>query len=132
MKTTYVDQANTNAKVFEAANFYRYKPEQNKEIQSFEQYVTTKHNKILGHVIRQPQNAPHRQVAFHNQSFTPAVYLNRRVGRPRDKWAVKVAKRLFVQKPYGTTEQFKANPREACMKPRLGSLVWFLLPRVSV
>ena len=97
MKTTYVDRANTNEKVFEKANLYRYKPEDEKTIQSFQQYVNTKHNKMLGHVIRQPPEAPHRQVAFHNNSFTPGVYINRRVGRPRYHLVSNTYERIWLE-----------------------------------
>ena len=97
MKTTYVDRANTNEKVFEKANLYRYKPEDEKTIQSFQQYVNTKHNKMLGHVIRQPAEAPHRQIAFHNNTFTPGVYINRRVGRPRYHLVSNTYERIWIE-----------------------------------
>ena len=75
--------------------------------------ITDKKIKLLGHVIREPNNRPTRQVTFEQDSARHRVPNKRRVGRPRKNWIhetkAAVHNRLFPTDPFFNTDLQSQN-----------------------
>ena len=119
LDTTFINRSNTNKKVFELANAAK-NPEDitGKHIKPFSLYIHEKQEVWVKHIIRSENGDPLRQCSFEPFAATPRCFPNRRVGRPRDKWAETIMKRIYVKHSYGSQEQFKMNPHVACASLR--------------
>ena len=111
IKTTYIDRGNTNKKVFELSNAQvnpRNKP--NKNIRPFSEYVQTKQNALLAHIIRSDVGDPMRDSSLMTHSDMPVDFIRRRVGRPRHNWTWETYRKLYITNNMGTLDMFKADP----------------------
>ena len=114
MDTTFINRANTNAKVSENAN-RSVNPNllPNKSIRPFSTYVHNKQEALLKHIVRSPNEDPLRQCTLDFNRPTPFAIGKRRVGRPRLNWTVETYKRLFIKHGYGTAADFQDNPNRS-------------------
>ncbi len=112
MKTTYVERASTNKKVFEKANQYTNpKHTPGKDVKSFSEYVHTQQNKLLAHIVRSPETDPLRQCTLTAGTPYPYELFNRRVGRPRSYWTRATYERIINTNIVTNTETLKTNPK---------------------
>ena len=111
MKTTYIDRANTNKKVFENANAaLNTRRAGTKRIQTFSEYLHKKQETLLKHIVRLQNDDPLRQATLEPNSANPKQPVQRRVGRPRQQWVDNVYKRMWTSHCFGTADQYKQNP----------------------
>ena len=97
-KTTFVNRNNTNNFVFEEANKLKNpKNKENKNIKKFSEYVETKQEKLLLHVIREKDEEPTKQCTFDRYTVRPKRLSDKRVGRPKDNWTEKVYQRIAIK-----------------------------------
>ena len=90
-----MDRANTNKVVFEKANTIknpRNKP--NKNIFTYGQRILQTQQKLLTHIARANTLHPMRQCTLEPNTIYPSDVNNRRVGRPRKRWADNTYERL--------------------------------------
>ena len=122
MKTTFVDRNNSNAKVFQVANAIK-NPENVpfKNVKPFSQYIRQKQQACIKHTIRAPLTDPLRQCTFEPDTSVPINIRNKRVGRPRVKWAEDVLCDLYVNNGFGSKQYFYKHKADACqqMLPRI-------------
>ena len=106
--TTYIDRRNTNAEVTRRAtaalNFSRKKKKKGKKKKKQKRvqillgdYIQTRANKYMAHIIRAPEDDPVRRSTLKQGSIRPRTTDKRRVGRPRKKWAEETLKRMWPQ-----------------------------------
>ena len=110
MKTTFVERANTNRRVFEEANKHK-NPKQapGKNILPFSEYVEQQQLSLLTHTVRANDEDPHRQCALTKGTPFPLEHEPRRVGRPRENWAWHCYENLYVKNHFGNRQDFKRN-----------------------
>ena len=95
IKTTYVERANTNKKVFEQANaIVNPNNTTGKHIKPFSEYIQTQQHKFLAHIVRAQPNDPLRECTLQKNTPYPYEISNRRVGRPRNSWTSRTYERL--------------------------------------
>ena len=78
--TAYVNRANTNTRLFEAASQAAGKP-----VVPFDRMLGTGRGKLAGHILRSLDTDPLRQVSYQPSSAQPYEIGRRRVGRPRQQ-----------------------------------------------
>ena len=102
----FVDRANSNKRVFDVANAIK-NPKQlpNKNILPFGTYINNKQAAALKHTIRSNNTDPLRQAALIPDTPFIAGIDNRRVGRPRGKWAIKTYEHIWTYHNFGTKQQ---------------------------
>ena len=85
METTYVNRANSNARVFNEANQKLQAEGRTKRIGTFiEAYKKAKRKRAIK-ILNLPTSSLHK-VTFQNGQLIKWTHLNRRVGRPRANW----------------------------------------------
>lgn len=122
MQTTFMNRSNTNQKVFQMASRIK-NPSQapNRDVRSFSNYVQSKQRALLKHTIRAPDSDPLRQCTFLASSSTPILTENRRVGRPRDKWAYSIMEGYYTEMGWGGKTDFKQHWKREC--DEIGKLI---------
>ena len=115
LKTTFVDRTNTNTKVFDMANLHQ-NPNNvaGKSIKPFSEYIQKKSKSLLGHIVRADAADPMRICTLEPDSNIPTYNQRRRVGRPRDQWAVNTYKHIWLQHHPFQEDLFACEP-EHCM-----------------
>ena len=114
IQTTYMNRANTNARVFErASTIANPKSKPNKNIRPFSHYVQTRQESLLKHVVRSTNDDPLRQCTLEFNRPTPFKVLKRRIGRPRLNWTSEAYKRIYIKSNRGTSETWKSDPSSA-------------------
>ena len=111
MKTTFIERANTNQKVFENANaVLNTRRGRSAHVQTFSEYLGRKQEILLKHIVRLPNEDSLRQATLEPSSAIPKRPDQRRVGRPRQHWADNVYNRMWTNHRFGTKDQYKQNP----------------------
>ena len=95
MKTTFIDRRNTNLKVYRDANTLLQQEGGRKTIKSFKQIYACSRIKRLKRTINKT-NTPMHKITFESD-LTLWTYNNRRVGRPKYKWAEQALKSLWSE-----------------------------------
>ena len=117
MDTTYINRSNTNARVFQkASEVVNPNHVQGKNVKPFSVYLQTKQQSLLKHTVRAPDDDPLRQCTFQSGSAVVLDHKNKRVGRPRGKWAVDVSEDIYVAHGFGDKRSFRSNISEACAR----------------
>ena len=115
LNTTFINRGNTNKHVFELANNAKNPKEiPGKHIKPFSEYISNKQENLLKHTIRASGSCPLRQCTLEPGTAIPHLSGNRRVGRPRDKWADTILRDMHVKYGFGTKSDFKSNYVRAC------------------
>lgn len=83
---TFVNRANTNERIFEIANSYRFP--HGGRLRSFSEYYRERRLKLFGHVLRSLPEDPMRRVTFIPETGAPLFRAKNRVGRPRQNWTL--------------------------------------------
>ena len=91
LDSTYVNRANTNARLFEVATQAAGRP-----IVSFSQMLDARRVKLAGHILR-ANSDPLRQISYQPNTTEPFDIGRRRVGRPRQQWLHEVNSLIFSQ-----------------------------------
>jgi len=114
LDTTFINRANTNKSVYEKASAVKNpKGIEGKNVLPFSTYLKQRRHALLKHTIRAPNDDPLRQCSFVASTAVPFMHTNRRVGRPRGKWADDSMEEIYVEKGLGTSHMFRSNvPRE--------------------
>ena len=122
LDTTFINRSNTNQKVFQESSRLR-NPDcvPGKDVQPFSTYVRNKQQSLYKHIVRLTDDDPLRQSTLEPSSSVPCIITNKRVGRPRGKWAWDVIESLYLDSGTGTKASFKLDPVSACiaMEPRI-------------
>ena len=122
LDTTFINRSNTNQKVFQESSRLR-NPDcvPGKDVQPFSTYVRNKQQSLYKHIVRLTDDDPLRQSTLEPSSSVPCIITNKRVGRPRGKWAWDVIESLYLDSGTGTKASFKLDPVAACntMEPRI-------------
>jgi hypothetical protein len=114
IQTTYMNRANTNARVFERASaIANPKSKPNKNIRPFSHYVQTRQESLLKHIVRSPNDDPLRQCTLEFNRPLPFQVPKRRVGRPRLNWTTEAYKRIYIKNNLGTLATWKADTPSA-------------------
>ena len=122
MQTTFMDRSNTNARVFQkATEAINTSSEHSRQVKPFSIYLQQKQQALLKHTLRATDDEPLRQCTFQCGSSVTLEHRNRRVGRPRGKWAVDVSEDVFVAHGFGNKRSFRSNVPAACrqMEPSI-------------
>ena len=82
MQTTYVNRANTNAKVIEKANERFNADRQRGELTLFSQAHQKSKIRNYMRLVQAPMEDPARQITF-NSNLQPIDFPNKRAGRPK-------------------------------------------------
>ncbi len=92
LKTTYIDRANTNAKVYAMAQrILDQGPSRGRSgCFPFAQDYLDRRLKWLGHLLRQCDYDPERLVTFHPGTANANLHCLKRVGQPRKHWTIEV------------------------------------------
>ncbi len=59
---------------------------------------------------------PLKMCTFETGTATPTIYNNRRVGRPRGKWAMDTYTYMWTKHHYGNVTQVRANKNAAIQR----------------
>ncbi len=111
VKTTYVERANTNNKVFEKASRYKNpKHIPGKDVKTFSEYAHTQQNKLLAHIVRSDASDPLRQCTLAAGTPYPYKLFNKRVGRPRSYWTRATYERLINTNMVTNNNTLKTHP----------------------
>ena len=92
LKTTYIEGANTNQEVFRQASGHLKPGEVIKPLSAI--YLERK-QKLFCKVAAAEDKDPIRSITFKKQTMQPLDLLNKRVGRPKHKWAQVETRRLW-------------------------------------
>lgn len=123
IKTTFVERANTNERVFQQANQIKNpRGDPDKNMASFSTYVRKRKHALLAHTIRAGNADPLRESTLQPDSAVPVAVRKRRVGRPRDHWVWTGLEDLYVLNNLGTKEQFRANKTRGAERVRQKAL----------
>ena len=87
---TFIDREWTNDKVQEAASMEYGAP-----VYKFSEYYQKQKFKLLGHIIRLPENDPIKQVTFTKGTTMPRKSEVYRRGKPRGQWAYETMKEAY-------------------------------------
>jgi len=99
MQTTYVNRANSNARVLEEATKAAYpKPDDNRKVQLFSIQHKERKAKLLGHIARADCSDPLRQLTFQAGTCCRVEYGKKRIGKPRQNWIHQTKKYVYVEK----------------------------------
>ena len=84
---TYIDRANTNARLLEEASMIAFPSrDDQRKILLFSEFHNLRRAKLLGHILRSTNSDPLRQVSFMPNSASRIDYGKKRVGKPRQTW----------------------------------------------
>ena len=118
LKSTFVNRNNTFKNTLNKANQIKNpKQIEGKNIKLFSEHVLTMQNKLFAHTVRLDNTDPLRQATFIQDSITPTVTENRRVGRPRDNWTWNCMERLAVRNAIAVDSKHFWDNREHCIGP---------------
>lgn len=96
MQTTFMNRANTNKKVYEAATQAAYaRVEDHRQVKPFSEYHKQKKANLLGHILRADAEDPLRQVSFQPGTAYRVEYGKKRIGKPRQNW-IHQTKSMFM------------------------------------
>ena len=99
MKTTFVNRANSNARVLEEASKHAYPhPQDKRQVRLFSEQHKERKASLLGHVARAATEDPLRQVTFQAESCSRVEYGKKRIGKPRQNWIHQTKKHIFLTK----------------------------------
>ena len=99
MSPTFINRANTNRKLLEAASAAAYpNPGDTRKVLPFSKYHEERRVKLLGHILRSNDQDPMRQVSFIPSSALRVDYGKKRVGRPRQNWLMFSKKYAYENK----------------------------------
>ena len=87
MNTTYINRANTNAKVYEEASKLAFpNSRDHRRIQRFSEFHNKRKTSLLGHILWSEPGDPLRQITFQPNTAYRVFYGKKRVGKPRQNW----------------------------------------------
>jgi hypothetical protein len=97
LHTTFIDRANTNDRVFQLANkaYNQGRKGGRKYIRPITEFIDTKAQTLLGHILRCADTDPLRQITFLPGSAVPNLYRRKRLGRPKGHWTISQCRRAF-------------------------------------
>ena len=96
MHTTFVNRANSNAKVLEEATKLAYpRQDDNRRIRLYSEQHRDRKAKLLGHIARAPDEDPLRQITFQAGTCKRVEYGKKRVGKPRQNWIHQTKKHII-------------------------------------
>ena len=96
LNTTFINRANTNAKVHEEASRIAYPSTQdNRRVQRFSEFHSKRKAKLMGHNLRTDRDDPLRQIPFQPDSAYRVSYGKKRVGKPRQNWIHQTKKYVY-------------------------------------
>ena len=99
MSSTFINRANTNQKLLEAASATAYpNPGDARKVLPFSKYHEERRVKLLGHILRSNDQDPMRQASFIPSSALRVDYGKKRVGRPRQNWLMFSKKYAYENK----------------------------------
>ena len=99
MPSTFINRANTNKKLLEAATAAAFPTRgDRRKIASFSNYHQERRAKLLGHVLRSGNEDPTRQISFLPGTACRIDYGKRRCGRPRQNWLHFAKKFVYEQR----------------------------------
>ena len=103
---TFLDRANTNKKVIDEISRIVNQCSKTKQgnfvFENISDKLKQKRIKLIGHIIRESNEAPTRQVTFLPDSARHVTHPKKRVGRPRKNWIFCTKKDAFdLVKPNG-------------------------------
>ena len=97
MNTTFVNRANTNAKVYEEASKIAYpSDDDSRTVKPFSRYYAEKKASLLGHILRASDEDPLRQVSFQPGTAYRVQYGKKRIGKPRQNWIHQAKQFVYV------------------------------------
>jgi hypothetical protein len=102
-KHTYYDRTHTNDHVLKEASKTAY-PKGDKQIRRFSEFHEKRKIKLLGHIIRAPNNDPLRQVTFKDNTAERPERGTLRVGRPKQNWIKATKEAVWTTKLLQFTE----------------------------
>ena len=103
LKTTFVERANTNERVYEIANAAAgYK--EDRQITSFSKTYKAARLKMGKKVFSRETDDPLRFSTIHGNTGEEAFYdfFNKRIGRPKEKWSQAVAQDILEERTSST------------------------------
>ena len=108
IKTTFVERSNTNEYVYRQVEQELSKNKNSRKIQvrPVTNDIENAAIKLLGEIIRLPDQDPLRRVTFREATAEPLLPAIRRVGRPRGHWAMKT-----MENAWKTNELWKQDIR---------------------
>ena len=87
LASTFIDRRNTNqAELKKCTDIVSTHRKDHKQISLFSEYYLHRKTKLLGHVLRAPEDDPLRQVSFEPNSGNRVDYGKLRCGRPKQNW----------------------------------------------
>ena len=117
LQHTYINRQNTNQSILQKANSIKnLSSEPNKDIRPFSEYLRTKQESLLKHIVRAQNNNPMRETTLRHGSALPHTVANRRVGRPKKQWALQTYERIWCRHDFGNETQYKADTDGAILK----------------
>jgi hypothetical protein len=91
IQTTFVNKENTNQRVYEMAEAAAGKP-----LTKLSEKYKHKAIKYMGHLIREADTEPTKQVTFYGSTLLPHYWgQTRRVGGPKQQWIEETIKACF-------------------------------------
>ena len=109
MKTTFIDRSNTNEEVYRRANeCIKHSTPANKipkKVKPFAVAYQDSKAKRYTRILKQNNSNPVKQTTFRRNSILPNEPLNRKVGRPKNKWVTEAARHMW-----NTTKQAQPFP----------------------
>jgi hypothetical protein len=109
--STYIDRTFSNQKLLQLANDIVKKCAKHKytEIRPFSSYWKYQKQKLLGHLIREPNHALTRQIILRDNSATEHDWGKKRIGRPRQSWIKTTKREVFMRLHPGSVYTEDAN-----------------------
>ena len=96
LNTTFINRANTNAKVYEEASRIAYPSlHDNRRVQRFSEFHSKRKAKLMGHILRTDRDDPLRQISFQPATAYRVLYGKKRVGKPRQNWIHQTKKYVY-------------------------------------
>ena len=81
-----MNRQNTNESIMKKANEWIQTQCKTKEIKTIEQTCNLRRIKLLGHILRAPNEDPMRRLVFENDSARSLIIGIKRVGGPKKNW----------------------------------------------
>ena len=81
-----MNRQNTNENIMKKANEWIQTQCKTKEIKTIEQTLTLRRIKLLGHILRSPNDDPMRRLIFESNSAKSLTLGIKRVGGPKKNW----------------------------------------------
>jgi hypothetical protein len=103
--STYIDRTFSNVKLLQIANDIIKNCSKHKytELKPFSVYWKNQKQKLLGHLIREPNHSITRHVILQDNSATEHDWGKRRIGRPRQSWIKTTKREIFCKLHPGST-----------------------------